>query len=585
MLMTLKNALAIVLAATLIRGGLAAGRDDLEGVYPDEAQVALAWVGDSLVLAAPDGIRLAKPGAGAMAFEPFFMPTEGCLPVLASSGGFLAGLTRGGEVVVWDLDSAQELARRPGGLALADAPRPPVLALADGGMRLLIGDGGRSLFRLALDSPLPMPVGYPGPGTIEALGIQPDGLLRVLPSRWTWSPTTGAWTEAEALVFHSAGGHNRLAWAPKHDLLVTFRRERPMLLGIPGGGLIDLGYREAMDMALDPAGTVALVSFPGTEPAPGADETVLLGSLESFDATTGERLFVLPREGAPTAPNEAADHHTFGLGLEVAALGSGRFATVDFVDHQGMPSLYLRLRGADLVATAELALDHGTWPVHLTADGGLLAVVYEEQIVDVFDVATLGSDSTPIQSLEISAQDDPTGQRVPAARDVFALSLDGGLLAMCGPEGTVFFADPRTGWPHQVVSVNLPKGAGRPLGARFGLDGGLTLVTEDEAGLFERTLDGAQVRWSEPIAVAAAGEVSLDGKVRVELHHGAPGNLDVYRGVAASGDLYGHLVARREVGPAPLDALAISETGQLAWARDGQVLHAELELRKPDAPR
>jgi len=571
-----------------------------ERLYKEGEAVALAWSGMRLGLATPAGVSIADFGEDGMekggGFLPLFAPTGGCLPLLASNGDFLAGATRAGEVVVWDLASRREVGRRSGGPSLAGASDALVLALAPSGMQFYLGDGQTDLFRVGLDSPLPQPVGYPGPGQVLALGFDAAGQLRALPSRWAWSPSTGAWTEAAGLDFLHADGRNKLAIAPGADLVATYRHERPMLLRCASGELVDLGYREAMDLALDPAGDLALVSFPGAEGQTGygpgvVSDEPLLGSLESFDPKTGARLAQLPREGAVLSPAEAVGHRTLGLGLRMAALGDGRFATVDFVDHKGEPSLFLRIRGRDLVATSELALDTGTWPLHLATGGGLLAIAYEEATVDVFDIATLSGESTPLISLPISAQADPTGQHVPAPRDVFAIARDGNLLAMTGPSGTVFFANPRTGWPHQVVSVNVPKGAGRPRSARFEADGGLTLVTEDvdtdgEAlGLFERTLDATQTRWSEPTRVAAVGQVSADTKVRVELRHGSRGNLDVYRGAIASGSLLGQLVSRTEVVGTAVDAIAISADGKLAWAQAGHVMHIATQDGEPDAPR
>lgn len=591
MKMNLQSALAAGLLGMTC--GVSWAQESAPPLYQEGGAVALAWAGERLALAVASGVSVAdfSKDAGAQDFAPLFQPAAGVAPVLAGNGDFLAGASASGEVVVWDLVARRELGRRAGG-----AGPPRILALAPGGMQFFVGDGKAGLFSVSLDSPLPAQVGYPGPGELAALGFDSLGLLRALPSRWSWVPSTGVWQQADGLDFQAREGRNKLALAAGEDLVAMYRSERPTLLKTGTGELVDLGYREAMDLVLDAERGRALVSFPGAggETGYGAGEVsdeALLGSLESFDAKTGERLAVLPRKGVALSPSEALDHRTFGLGLRMADLGDGRLATVDFVDHKGEPSLFLRIRGADLVATGELPLDTGAWPLHLAVGGGLMAVAYEETAVDVYDIKALADGAEPLMSLPIAAQTDPMGAEVAPPRDVFALSRDGNNLAMCGPGGTVYFVNPRTGWPNGTVSVNLPLGAGRPRAARFEANGGLTMVTEDldekgqAAGLFERTLDSTGTRWSEPTAVDAVGRVSGDGKLRVELRHGVPGNLDVYRGAIEGGSLIGKLIWRAPSGSEPVDALAISSTGRIAWAQAGRVHHVKVIDDAPDAPR
>lgn len=567
--------------------------DEAPRVYDPASGVDLAFVGDRLAIATPQSLGLTNPDSGQLV--PFFAPSGGVLPLLATTPGFLAGVTAQGEVVVFDMESRREIGRRPGGRALLDVNVEPTLTLAPGGLRFLVGDGGAQLFQVLLDSPLPTPIGYPGPGSIQDLGFDRTGALVALPSRWTWSPSTEAWSPGKALDFQSKGQKNRLAWSPGADYLAIFRHERPTLLELNFLEGVELGYFEVQDMVLDPSGSSLVVSISGAADVAGYGSGILseeheLGSLKLLDAKTGAVRLSLPREGAALGPAEAADHRTLALGVKLVALGEGRFGTVDVVDHQGVRSLYLRVRNDQLVATTELALTSGSSPLHLDMGGGLLAVAYEEQHVDIFDVDSLSAESVPQLSVSIAAQADPTIQGKPPARDVFALSKDGNILAMCGPAGTLFFANPRTGWPNEVVSVNLPGGAGRPLAARFAVDGSLTVLTEDRLPigedvaiqLNERTLEPTFSVWSKPRLVSAKARVSDDGATRVALLHGHAGNLDIYRGAVTDGQLEGHLVARRPIGSAPLDALAISDEGAVAWARAGQIVQ-DAKLKHPEA--
>ena len=91
------------LVASLIPGGAGEG-DPL--TYSAEGGVALAWAGEELAIVTPEGIHLASPKSTLA--RPFFAPSGGVLPLLATTPGFLAGVTVSGEVVVWDAQSRRE---------------------------------------------------------------------------------------------------------------------------------------------------------------------------------------------------------------------------------------------------------------------------------------------------------------------------------------------------------------------------------------------------------------------------------------------------------------------------------------------
>ncbi|MDF1799103.1 MAG: hypothetical protein P1V81_08005 [Planctomycetota bacterium] len=539
--------------------------------YGSEAGVDIAWVDrDRLAIASDGGLRVVELG-GDLGPKLVRAPRLELTSQVASTLGYLAGVTPTGEVVVWETTGWKEIGRR-GGLPLEGTR---VLALAPGGQSFLVGDGANGLIEAGLDGSLPKPVDYPGPGTIEDLAFDASGQLRVLPSGWRWDPRTRGWSAGEGIAHDTAGGANHLALAPAAELAATFRVEAPVALVLAretGEQSIDLGYRRPMDMARSKA--AVLLSFPGEASAversmlvePG-DE--LLGSLELYDAATGLRTAELPSGDKPIGFGDALDHRTTALGLKVAALEGGALVTLDVVEHEGLPGLWLRRRGADLVATGEVQLDAGEWPIHLAYGGDLVAAIYEEQAVHAFLPDEAGG-LAPGATIEVGVQDDPTGATSPPARRIFSVRPDGKLIAMVGEVGTIFFADPSTGYPHRVISVRLPREAGLPRAARF-LESGELVVTcapvegDTSAALFEFTLDTEQATWAPGIGVDAR-RIGTDGHL-AWLSAGVPGNIDVY-----GGRLVPVWLGRIGLGLDGADALAISMQRSVAVCTGGRVV-------------
>jgi hypothetical protein len=553
--------------------------------------VELAFVGRELLLATPGGIEItADPNAKQPVFQALLDVELTSPPLISTYGSLFGAVTAAGEFVAWDRLTGKAVWRVP---CTVDPPEAQVtngrpMVQMGPNKELFVGDGRSKLIRLQAGQLMPRSVDYPGPGYSDALRIDADGGLTVLPSQWQWNAKSGGWTSGAELDFVRADGRNRIAVADKGDLIVVSRHERPSLLHLDAKRVVELGYHDVMDVALDPAGTWALVSTAGakgdTGYGPGeTNEEPLLGQLRVFDARTGAPGAWLPHADAPLGPNESASRRTLGLGLRVAALGEGRFATIDFVDDMGAPSLFLRLRGADLIATAERKLTGGEWPVFLEAGGESLAVIYLEQAIEVHD---LSADSlASYHTLPIAPPEVLPGHPA-AARTVFALSQDGTVLAMGGRGGSLALIDARTGEPFGVANVVLPKGLQRPMSAHFTTAGELVVLSEDKdaeglSELHEWTLDSALQEWSAPVARQGPGEFAVrlaaGGTPRVELRRGLPGNVDVYFGALAAGQLQGHLVLRYPIGPEPIDALAISNVGDIAWARNGEIFVVQAE--------
>lgn len=539
--------------------------------YGLEAGVDIAWVDrDRLAIASDGGLRILALDdlAGPKLVRG---PRLELAPQIATTLGYLAGVTPAGEVVVWETTGWKEIGRR-GGLQVEGTR---VLALAPGGKSFLVGDGANGLIEAALDGSMPKPVDYPGPGTIEDLAFEASGKLRVLPSGWRWDPRTRGWSAGEGIAHDTADGANHVALAPAAELAATFRVEAPVALVLAretGEQSIDLGYRRPMDMARSKS--AVLLSFPGEASAversmlvePG-DE--LLGSLELYDATTGARSAALPDGDKAVGFGDALAHRTTALGLKVAVLEGGALVTLDVVEHEGVPGLWLRRRGMDLVATGEVQLDAGEWPIHLAYGGDLVAAIYEEQAVHAFLPDEAGG-LTAGATIEIGVQDDPTGATIPPARRIFAVRPDGKLIAMVGEVGTVFFADPSSGYPHRVISVRLPREAGLPRAARF-LESGELIVTcspvegDTTAALFEFTLDTEQATWAPGIGVDSR-RIGVEGHL-AWLSAGVPGNIDVY-----GGRLVPTWLGRIGLGLDSADALAISVQRSVALCTGGRVV-------------
>jgi hypothetical protein len=545
--------------------------------YDPAGGIDLCWLDDSrLAVASDGGLRVQRFHATGSEVTPG--PALELKPLLAGSPGFLAGATTAGELVVWDTSDWSELGRRPG---LAEGTT--VLALAAGGRSLVVGDAAGGLFEVGLDAAMPRPVDYPGPGPIEDLAFDASGHLHVLPSGWTWDPATRAWSAGEPLRFEDPSGGNLAAWGMGADLAGSFREESPTTLELGPLGAwvpdvrVDLGYRRPQDVALSPE--LALLSFPGAEATAGygpqdAEPTELLGRLELYDPSSGVLLASLPESGRALGPAESAEHRTLVIGLEVELLTGGRALTLDVVDHESAPTLWLRLRDKHLVATAEVQLDAGQGPVYLATGDELVAVVYEEQLVQVFQLDE-ESGLVPGPRIEIGTQDDPTGATVPAPRRIFAVHPAGQLMAMVSDSGSIFFANPSTGWPHQVVSVRLPQEAGRPRAARFRPDGELVVICEALSAseifpLYEFTLDAEQVRWSP--GLGASSRTHEAGTWRLSVSAGMPGNLDLVTGLQAGKP---ELVGRVSLGILGGEALAVSPGRDLAVAIGGRVVQLE----------
>lgn len=553
--------------------------------------VALAFVGRELLLATPGGLEIASdPNAMQPVFQALLDVELTPTPLLSTYGSLFGAVTSAGEFVAWDRPTGQAVWRVP---CTVDQPEAqvtngrPILQMGPN-KELFVGDGRSKLIRLQAGQLMPRSVDYPGPGYSDALRIDAEGGLKVLPSQWQWNAKTGGWTSGVELDFVRADGRNRIAVADKSDLIAVYRHERPSLLHLDAQRVVELGYHDVMDVALDPAGTWALVSTAGakgdTGYGPGeVNEEPLLGQMRVFDARTGAPGAWLPRADAPLGPNESATRRTLGLGLRVAALGEGRFATIDFVDDMGSPSLFLRVRGADLIATEERKLTGGEWPVFLESGGDALAVIYLEQAIEVYDLSAADAELVPAHVLPIEPPELVPGKPA-AARSVFALSQDGNIIAMGGRGGSFAFLDARTG--QRVAGVEMPKEMLRPMSAHFTSDGALFVLSEDknaeqQSVLHEWPLDSARQAWSAPVARKGPGEfavaMALGGTPRIELRRGLPGNVDVYFGALAAGALQGQLVLRYPIGPEPIDAFAISNVGDIAWARDGEVFVVQAE--------
>jgi hypothetical protein len=593
--------LSASLAATLMCGLFMSGAPSFgqeltqdEMTYDQQVGIALEWVAkDVLAVASNGGLRILDLSKDKAILLP--SPELALRPMLDRVGDRLVGVATDGTIVQWRIGTWEELSRSAGfGAPRKMGGRDQVVLSADENI-VLVCNGETMLAALSADSPLPMPLGYPGPKGIEDLGFGTDGKLRLFPSGWTWDPKDGSWRASTPFSFESGDGRNRLVWDPVADRTATYRFERPLELTLSNSASalgVDLGYREAMDMVLNRSGDRALVSFPGAEGGGGygAQEFTgkgMLGTLEAFDAKTGELVAMLPREGLALSQKESPETRTVELGMRLASLGGGGVATIDFVEDHGQPSLFVRFRGPDLVAVAEVKLDSGAWPVYLASGGDLLSVCYPESRIDVFELENgyipkangETGELVPMTSIEISPVAQLPTSEPAAKRTVFAIRGDGNLFAMMGPDGNVSFANPRTGWPNEVVSVRLPKGYGYPLSARFrgaGVlpDGAGELVVTaqlEDGALVEWTLNKELVRWGPAIPVRARAQVSEDGLVRADILHGKPGNLES-RGRA------GELLWRVNLGEDDVQAIAIAPDGGVAVATGGQLLYVRASL-------
>lgn len=580
---------------------VAAQGEDVGAVtYDPSGGVALEWVAEDVLAIASDGVLRVFDLSGDSA-KLLPSPALPMRPILDRVGDRLAGVTRAGEIVQWRIGTWEELNRQPG---FGAAKPGDLIALTPDQDVVLVGDGKSMLAALSVADLLPRPLSYPGPKGIEELGFGPDGMLHVLPTGWVWDPGAGSWRPGVQTTYHKGDGRNQLAWDPIRNRTAMFRFERSLGLTLTGAEAtlaVDLGYREAMDMVLDLAGSRAVVSFPGAEGELGYGPQEFtgessLGTLESYDAKTGELLAMLPSKGLALSPQESPEYHTMGLGMRLASLEGGGLATIDFVEDHGQPSIYLRLRGADLIAVAEVKLEGATWPVFLASGGDRIAVCYPEKRIDVFELengyypkpdAETGLVG-PGVSIEISPLAVLPSEGEAAPRSLFALRSDGGLLAMTGPDGNVSFADPRSGWPNEVVSVRLPKDHGVPLSTRFSgpqarADGtsaeGEYVVTAQLASgvLVEWTLNADLVKWSEPVQVSARARVSHDGAIRADLRHGMAGNVE-------SRGEDGELLWRVPLGFESAQAIAISPSGGVAVATGGKLMYvrASMVAAKPE---
>ncbi|MDG1499411.1 MAG: hypothetical protein P8N31_11610 [Planctomycetota bacterium] len=236
----------------------------------------------------------------------------------------------------------------------------------------------------------------------------------------------------------------------------------------------------------------------------------------------------------------------------------------------------------------KLPIEAGTWPVELTAGGDLLAVCFPEQRIEIYQLVegdlplvstepdTLG-ETLPIVTIEISSiGPDPFDQSVPSPRLVFAMRKDGNLIAMTGPAGNVFFANPRTGWPNPVVSIRLPKDSGIPMANRFrgansvdGVEGEMVVTTQLRDGsLVEWTLNPELTLWSEPNPVDRVDAVDGTGATRTFVTPGTPARVT---SLSATGEL----LWRGELSAGSADALAVGAMGKVAVATDGKLIYLE----------
>ena len=608
--------------------------------------VDLAFVGRALVVATASGLDVVRdPAADELVFETLLEVALASPPLVAARDGAVGALAADGRLVVWDAESGAERWSAPAAVGLAEpqvTDGRPLLALGPD-ETAYVGNGKTRLIRVRAGGRLPSVVDLPDAGYVEDLIAGADGALTTLPA--LWQREGQGWRAGERLDFTRMGGRNRMAVSPSGERLVAYWQRSPALLEVEREGaepaLFDMGYDDVLDAAVAPDGSRVLVSTTsprvsmGYGPGDVSDEP-LGGHLRVFDLGARRNLAELPREGAPLGMPDAegADRgveRTLVAGLRVVALAGERYATIDLVDDGGEPNLYLRLRGADLVATSERALDGQAWPVHLEAGGGLLCVVFEEREVWVFDVAeeaaeeeahaaeqggaresagsdagddvgdelaaaepqpaaaqdgppggmpgdggpppTKGIEGAPILVVPITQLDMGFGDPLPP-RDVFAVSTDGGILAMGGAGSPFYFVNPRFGFPHQVLSINPPKEMPRPLAARFTDAGELIVLAKGdtpESPLLEFRLDAAFETWAPGVPVDAPREVTGDERVAVELHLGVPGNLDLHVGAIAAESLAGTLVLRQAVGLVVLDALAVSDAGDIAYASGGNV--------------
>jgi len=605
--------------------------------------VDLAFAGRALVVATASGLDVVRdPAAEALVFEPLMEVALASPPLVAARDGAVGALTADGQLVVWDAVSGAELWSAPAAVGLAEpqvTDGRPLLALGLD-RDAYVGNGKTRLIRVRADGRLPSVVDLPDAGYVADLVAGPDGGLTTVPA--LWQREGQGWRAGERLDFTRMGGKNWMAVSPSGERLVAYWQRSPALLEVKREGaepvLFDMGYDDVLDAAVSQDGTRVLVSTTsprislGYGPGDVSDEP-LGGHLRVLDLAARRNLAELPRSGAPLGMPDAegADlgvERTLVAGLRVVALAGERYATIDLVDDGGEPNLYLRLRGADLIATSERALEGQEWPVHLETGGGLLCVVFEEREVWVFDVAeeqgleeasmegagasdegvpqggdggglavadprpapaqdgppggmpgqggpppTKGIEGAPILVVPITQLDTGFGDPL-KPRDVFAVSSDGGILAMGGEGSPFYFVNPRFGFPHQVLSINPPKEMPRPLGARFTASGELIVLAKEaapESPLLEFRLDAALETWAPGVPVAAPREVTADERVMVELHLGVPGNLDLHVGALGAESLAGTLVLRQAIGLVALDALAVSEAGDIAYAAGGNV--------------
>lgn len=593
--------------------------------------VDLAFVGRELLVATTAGIEVVRDLSGdALEFEALVDTPLATPPLIASRGAEFGAITAAGELLVWQQGQAAPAWRTDLSIDLSERQVDdgfPFLALGPA-RTAFVGDGRARLVRVQAGMPLPRVLDVPIETYIDALRIDDAGNVTVLPARWNWRSADGGWRAGAALDFRRAGGRNRLALAPTADRAAAYRITAPMQLVrttydaeatpvLP----VDLGHVDVLGTAIDDSGRFVLAATTERVVQLGygkGDEEGGGTALRLFDMQSA-KLMAEQVSGAEALSGDVPGaRRTFVLGLRVAPLIDGRWATIDGVDDGGNPDLYLRLRDHDLTVLEERKLEGG-WPLHLAAGGGVLCVIEEEREVLVFDVAPEGHQfAMPDLSRFAEYMDDGPGDGAPDAdgdgggwpgfggppskgiagepllvlpiarvdmgfgepsppRTLFAVSHDAGILAMGGAGRTFYFANPRFGFPHDVISVNLPKELGAPVAARFNTAGELVVtgrVPGAEPGapaLREAVLDAAQDRWQLNPARASVPLVTPAGTHSVELVRGTPGSVFVYQGLLAGAALQDAAVAHLPLGLPGLDDLAISDAGDVAIALGGQV--------------